>query len=74
MEQLKPCPFCGKTPKIEKEPGSYGYYPDVWVIKCCNGIRIPHQAEEYDWEKRKHFRVDEIAKNEITKVWNTRND
>lgn len=52
MAELKPCPFCGRTPNIEGD-GVYGYY-----VKCNCGIE---QSKLYKqkctaikhWNKRK---------------------
>ena len=72
MDALKPCPFCGKVPEIEHISGSYGYYSDKYTIRCCNGIEIHSDGEDYNWEKRQHYRRDDAAKQEITQKWNTR--
>ena len=38
MNNLKPCPFCGKKVELIKEPlwhGSHGYYGSYeYVVKC----------------------------------------
>ncbi len=72
MSDLKPCPFCGEIPKVERIAGSYGYYPPRVGISCCNGISIGAATEEYDWEKRKHFDTTESAIVDITTRWNAR--
>ena len=62
--ELKPCPFCGKTPKINFKVGSYGYTPDSWVIKCydCH-VKFGKWIQKGTGIKDKQ---------EVIKRWNTR--
>ena len=55
MTELKPCPFCGRTPH-----GPYhddlGTDDDYYVIKCPGcGVMMYEQMEEFvieDWNRR----------------------
>lgn len=33
MSELKPCPFCGRTPRVTYEPLPYGH---CWSVDCVN--------------------------------------
>ncbi len=82
MAELKPCPFCGKTPIIEHEtvePCRYlenGDFKTRWKVRClnCGTAKIGGVTEYY-------FRNDETLKianvlfdsrKEAIKLWNTR--
>lgn len=72
MSDLIPCHFCGKTPTIEHNGGSFGYTPPSIFIKCCNGIMIKEFTQAYDWEKKKYDNVIVPATLTIINKWNTR--
>ena len=68
--KLLPCPFCGKTPIIRLDVGSYGYFPPFLYIKCC--IVLIKQDSEAWSPKKGHYDITEQAKEKIIKLWNTR--
>lgn len=43
MDKLKPCPFCGKTPKIKRDIGYETSGFGAWcTIQCKPFLRKPH--------------------------------
>lgn len=69
--KLKPCPFCGNSPYIEKIPlwnSSYGYYGcfkfDIHCDKCGCRIDLGQNDTVYCEEKQ-------AIKNAVT-AWNRR--
>ena len=72
MEELKNCPFCGKTPTIERDGGSWGYTEPTVFIKCCNGIMIKEFTQVYNGEKKKYDNVIVMATLTIMNKWNQR--
>ncbi len=70
-EQLKPCPFCGNIPYIEKIPlwhGSHGYYGcfkfDIHCDKCGCTVNLGKNNTIYTDEKQ--------ALNNAINAWNRR--
>lgn len=73
---LKPCPFCGELPYLEKKPlwrtygdgTTHGYYNcfeyDIRCHKC--GCTIPLHGNDTIYHK------DEEAKQSAVNTWNTR--
>ena len=37
---MKPCPFCGKEPRMGKCEGTYGYSSNRYFIKCECGVEM----------------------------------
>ena len=78
MAELKPCPFCGELPYIEKKPlyttyhdgTTHGYFGcfkyDIRCNKC--GCNIPLGGNDTV------YRTDEEAKKNATEAWNRRAD
>ena len=76
--ELKPCPFCGETPYIEKIPlwkthsdgTTHGYYNnfeyDIHCHEC--GCRIPLIANDTI------YRDDKKAKQNAIDAWNRRHN
>jgi len=54
---MKPCPFCGKQPKIwqnEDDCGLLGPNPTDWTISCCASMDGNTEEELIKkWNKRK---------------------
>lgn len=52
MCELKPCPFCGKSPTIFYSSGKHDSYsegPDLWQIACDNcDLAMDGETEESD--------------------------
>ena len=75
---LKPCPFCGEVPYLERSPlwttykdgTTHGYYGDFeYVIRCRNpecGCSV------YLGRNDTVYNTDEDAKNNAIKAWNKR--
>ena len=69
MEELKPCPFCGKEPKVKRERGNeYTGYAESVTISCCAGMTCSD-----DRDKNGGYPVDGTAMKKVVKAWNTRN-
>ena len=73
MNDLKPCPFCGKKVVLIKEPlwnGSHGYYGCYeYVVKCRN----PEcQCQVYLGKNDTIYRDDETAQKNAIEAWNRR--
>jgi len=70
--KILPCPFCGKTPTIKYNSGSYGYTPPSFSIRCYDcgcGFSEPTQK----WEQGVgHFSVIDEAEKSVRERWNTR--
>ena len=53
--QIKPCPVCGKSPKIYRDIGYESSMLGAWcVIKCKPFFRKPHKQTEVgksSWER-----------------------
>lgn len=75
MAELKPCPFCGTVPYIERLPlwetygghthGYYGCYKyDIQCHKCGCAIPLPQNDTIY--------RKDEEARQNAIDTWNKR--
>lgn len=76
MAELKPCPFCGEIPYIERKPlwttysngTTHGYYGcfeyDIHCHKC--GCKIPLGKNDTIYNS------DNDAKQNAIKAWNTR--
>lgn len=74
--QLKPCPFCGEIPYLERKPlwraygdgTTHGYYGcfeyDIRCHKC--GCNLPLGGNDTV------YRTDEEAKNNAINTWNGR--
>ena len=67
MGQLKPCPVCGKKPKVRTgwfyETGIYRY---KCVVECTPFLRRPHLKVEETWYSA------EGAENIAVNEWNRR--
>lgn len=52
--KLKPCPFCGKDPYIQKHPESQR--KAIYAVKCYCGVLTRFQDRKYKaveiWNKR----------------------
>ena len=59
---LMPC-GCGGVPVVVNEPGSWGYYPERWHIRCC----------EDPWKRERcGMRTSSVeTKEEAKRIWNT---
>ena len=59
---LVPC-GCGGVPVVVNEPGSWGYYPERWHIRCC----------EDPWKRERcGMRTSSVeTKEEAKRIWNT---
>lgn len=73
MDELKPCPFCGKKVTLIKEPlwhGSHGYYGSYeYVVKCRN----PEcRCQIYLGKNNTIYYDDETAQRNAIKAWNRR--
>ena len=76
MEELKPCPFCGEIPCIEKKPLwktyyngiTHGYFGCFEYDICCNkcGCNVTLGGNDTI------YRTDEEAKKNATEAWNRR--
>ena len=75
MDKLKPCPFCGEVPHIEKKPlwrtvngifhGYYGCFEyDISCHKC--GCKVPLGKNDTV------YRSDDEAKKNAIEAWNRR--
>lgn len=76
MFELKPCPFCGEVPHIEKKPlwrtgmngSTHGYYGcfefDIHCDKCGCRVNLGRNDSIYNTE--------EEAKENAVKAWNKR--
>ena len=71
MPELKPCPFCGEIPYIERKPlwrGSHGYVGrfeyDIHCRKCGCEVPLPGNNTIYNTD-------DDARKNAVT-AWNRR--
>lgn len=74
---LKPCPFCGSSVEIQKQPlwqtingSTHGYYNcynfEITCLKCgCSTFKTKSDTV---------YRTEEEAKREIIKNWNTRGE
>lgn len=60
MEELKPCPFCGKTHKIStREHNTFGFKSSIWCDKASvESVDFGDTAIE--------------SQQNITEKWNTR--
>lgn len=73
MNELKPCPFCGKKVELIKEPlwhGSHGYYGCYdYVVKCRN----PEcRCQIYLGKNNTIYYDDETAQRNAIEAWNRR--
>lgn len=77
MNDLKPCPFCGKKVELTKEPlwkeykyGTLGYYGSYeYVVKCRNS---ECQCQIYLGKNNTIDRDDETAQRNAIEAWNRR--
>ena len=59
---LAPC-GCGGVPVVVNEPGSWGYYPERWHIRCC---------EDPLERRRCGMRTSSVeTEEEAKRIWNT---
>ena len=65
---LKPCPWCGGTPRLVEEPLRHYYGCSVYVIKCSKCGAIPPNGEFYDV-----YTIRDFAIQQAVEAWNTRN-
>jgi Lar family restriction alleviation protein len=71
-EELKPCPFCGGSVKIEFVQGNWGYTNNMVHITCkkCH-IGFHEKAEK--WEQGKGtYSIEKEARKKLFNKWNTR--
>ena len=67
---IRPCPFCGKTPRVTYKNGDWGYTNDKVQIICCV-VKISRDTEK--WEQgRGTFSIIDDATRKLVKQWNTR--
>lgn len=78
MDELKPCPFCGTIPYIERKPlwrtykngSTHGYYGcfeyDIHCDKCGCRVNLGRNDSIYNTE--------EEARENAIKAWNKRTD
>ena len=61
--ELKPCPICGKRPKIKRDYGSEGSGFGAWcTIQCKPLLRMPHLKVEEgkaQWERALKCAIEE---------------
>lgn len=74
--ELKPCPFCGVPPVINRLMGDYGYTPDTIEIRCENveckiQPRRKEAAEAYTRRRGTYSIANKVIKESI-EAWNTR--
>lgn len=62
VTELKPCPFCGDTPKFKSwmDENIWDHNIVKWVgIECSCGVEVPAWPEE-------------VVEEEVISVWNAR--
>lgn len=61
--KLKPCPICGKQPKVKRDYGSEGAGFGAWcTIQCKPFLRRPHLKVEEgkaQWERALKYAIEE---------------
>lgn len=86
MEKLKPCPFCGKQPRLYKkirlaERREYGDIEITWNIRCTCCIAGTHDRNTYytvsdDQELKmvidKFCPEESDGKQQVVDMWNNR--
>jgi len=71
--KLKPCPFCGKEPKVIRLAGSYGYYPERYVVKCqTQDLNGKNTCPCYGSEYSKFLPGERETEEEAIEAWNKR--
>jgi len=74
---LKPCPFCGETPKVKKrvEQLGNGHTRDYFLIKCLNfncSVNPHFLSEGESTHGHGDIRTNEEAEKLAIEHWNTR--
>lgn len=70
MEELKPCPWCGKQPVVRpRNPKIQG---DAWGEVICVNKRCAAQPYVGDGALQSHNRGSEAYKRSAIRRWNTR--
>jgi len=71
--KLEPCPFCGKRPKVICLPGSYGYTPVRYAVRCdTSNIRGGDTCPCYGSKYSNFLPGERETEEEAIEVWNTR--
>ena len=62
MDELKPCPFCGKTPKIKRDIGYETSGFGAWcTIQCKPFLRKPHlkiEEGKSTWDRALKYSIE----------------
>ena len=68
MEELKPCTFCGKEPKVKRERGNeWTGYAESVTIGCCASMTY-----DDDQNPKGGYALSGTAMKKAVKAWNTR--
>ena len=75
MNELKPCPICGKMPKIKRDASSEAHGFGAWcTIQCKPLFRKPHLViveGKASWERALTFGIEhwneEVEKHRLSK-------
>jgi len=51
MEELKPCPFCGREAERMNRPDNFSQTGHIWVIDCMCGTYSAHAHQLADTEE-----------------------
>lgn len=71
--KLKPCPFCGKEPKVVRLAGSHGYYPERYVVRCqTQNLGGKNTCPCYGSEYSKFLPGERATEEEAIETWNER--
>lgn len=65
-QNIKPCPFCGKKPKLGICEGTYGYTPNQYYISCDKCGATMYLIDDYTKSKAE-------CETELINRWNSRN-
>lgn len=77
MDELKPCPFCGKTGKLRRVSTGYKTNPvvilDKWTVECPNGCcQVKTFESEIYQESNGEIIIKHNGAEEAAAVWNER--